>query len=205
MGRSPLPLRGARPSWRRLLAVGPVLLLCAVAALQVSLAATQSLSPWKGGGFGMFSTIDSPHGRVLRIYLVRGDQATPIAAPDMLRSLVQAARTIPTEDRLRALAVRLAQGTWVPLEVESAPARYSSLVAEEGADRAPAGAGRYALAGLLRMLGEHESAAPDAVAFDAVRVELWKTRFDADTAELHLWKYLDLTAMAPRGAEEARP
>ena len=42
-------------AWRSWL---PVALLLVVAGVQVALVKTEGLSPWKGGGFGMFSTTD---------------------------------------------------------------------------------------------------------------------------------------------------
>ena len=39
--------------WRRL----PIILLVSIAILQINLAHSIELSPWKGGGFGMFSVI----------------------------------------------------------------------------------------------------------------------------------------------------
>ena len=36
------------------------LILCGIALVQFVLAHTVDLSPWKGGGFGMFSTVDTP-------------------------------------------------------------------------------------------------------------------------------------------------
>ncbi len=45
-------------------------LLVLVACLQLWRAHTQHLTPWKGGGFGMFSTVDAPGKRILRTYLV---------------------------------------------------------------------------------------------------------------------------------------
>ena len=40
-------------------------LLLAVAAVQLALTRTSHLSPWKGGGFGMFATLDGPGSRRL--------------------------------------------------------------------------------------------------------------------------------------------
>lgn len=53
----------------RVLPFLPPLLLVAVALVQLGLAHTTSLSPWKMGGFGMFSTSDSPGFRVHRVKL----------------------------------------------------------------------------------------------------------------------------------------
>lgn len=43
----------------------PSLLLIVIAGLQLFLVAHFNLSPWKGGGFGMFASIDSPGMRVV--------------------------------------------------------------------------------------------------------------------------------------------
>ncbi|MEM8598280.1 MAG: hypothetical protein AAGF99_00025 [Bacteroidota bacterium] len=45
-------------------------LLVLIAGWQIYRAHMQYLTPWKGGGFGMFSTVDGPTNRVLRTYLV---------------------------------------------------------------------------------------------------------------------------------------
>ncbi len=45
-------------------------LLVLVACLQLWRAHAHHLTPWKGGGFGMFSTADSPGKRTLRTYLI---------------------------------------------------------------------------------------------------------------------------------------
>jgi hypothetical protein len=46
----------------------PVLLLVVIAGVQIVLAVHRDLNPWKGGGFGMFSTVDSPAGRHLEVF-----------------------------------------------------------------------------------------------------------------------------------------
>ncbi len=45
----------------------PAILLIVVAVAQIILAKTADLSPWKGGGFGMFATIDGTAFRHMRI------------------------------------------------------------------------------------------------------------------------------------------
>ena len=54
----------------------PVALLLAVAGAQMTLARTAGLSPWKGGGFGMFSTTDDAGRRRVRVF---------VSAPDVRR------------------------------------------------------------------------------------------------------------------------
>src|SRR5262245_46384965 len=52
--------------WRALL---PAALLLAVAVTQVVLARVADLSPWKGGGFGMFATNDGAAFRYVRLFV----------------------------------------------------------------------------------------------------------------------------------------
>jgi hypothetical protein len=54
--------------WRNRAQLLPVLLLLCVALHQLRLVYTTDLSPWSGGGFGMFSTTDAPSDRHLYIY-----------------------------------------------------------------------------------------------------------------------------------------
>lgn len=51
-------------------AVVPAAVLLLVAAVQMVRANRTNQSPWKGGGFGMFSSIDSPGERFVRIKLI---------------------------------------------------------------------------------------------------------------------------------------
>lgn len=53
-------------NWRALL---PTVLLLAVAVTQVGLVKVADLSPWKGGGFGMFATTDGGSFRYVRLFV----------------------------------------------------------------------------------------------------------------------------------------
>jgi hypothetical protein len=83
----------------------PAALMLLVAAAQTRLVESAQLSPWKGGGFGMFSTTDGgPHRRV-RIYLDAGgslQSVTPRSSE--LRELAEKAGTMPTPRMLERLA-----------------------------------------------------------------------------------------------------
>lgn len=66
----------ARGDWgrrARLLALLPSMLLIVVALGQITCAKTSLLSPWKGGGFGMFSALDGISHRPLRVFAVMAD------------------------------------------------------------------------------------------------------------------------------------
>jgi hypothetical protein len=93
-------------------AVGPALLL-AVLASHVSLRTSANLTPWKGGGFGMFSTIDSPATRQVRVDLQGDDGETPVAVPAGFTALANEVRAAPSTERLADLARSLAGQAWV--------------------------------------------------------------------------------------------
>jgi hypothetical protein len=86
----------------------PILLLCVVALHQVYLVHAQGLSPWKGGGFGMFSTTDSSQGRRLRVTVSGPAGEREIDLPDPLWGEASLASILPSERRLRALAQAIA-------------------------------------------------------------------------------------------------
>lgn len=94
------------PRGPRLLPFLPPILLCVVAATQVYLTRTHHLSPWKGGGFGMFSTNDGESRRV-EVWLEgpQGNRRLEMAS-DLSASRVAA---YPSEGRLRDLARRVAK------------------------------------------------------------------------------------------------
>ena len=76
-----------------------------VAAAQVRLVETAQLSPWKGGGFGMFASTDGGSSRRVRVYLVdEGVEQSVTPASPALRRLAQRAGILPTRTRLEKLA-----------------------------------------------------------------------------------------------------
>ncbi len=57
-------------------------LLAAIAITQLLFSYHRSaFSTWNGGGFGMFSTLDSPDNRLLRIHLVTEHSEIPVRLP----------------------------------------------------------------------------------------------------------------------------
>ncbi|NEO91587.1 MAG: hypothetical protein F6K56_15635 [Moorea sp. SIO3G5] len=88
-------------------------LLATVALVQQYASHQLSLTPWKGGGFGMFSTVDSPAARFLRIYIVTDEGKTQVKLPKWLGKLATEVRTIPTKNRLLRLTRELAQSQWI--------------------------------------------------------------------------------------------
>ena len=123
----------------RLRVVAPVLALVLVAANQIRLARATPLSPWKGGGFGMFSTTDSPGARRLRVVVHAADGTREVEIPERLVKLAAKAVVLPDRSRLERLAralVRLEQRTGAEIdriEIEVHGRRYApaTLLATE--------------------------------------------------------------------------
>jgi len=104
----PVRVRPAAPLRERLLRELPSALLAALACAQIGLACGAQLSPWKGGGFGMFATNDHGAFRSVRVYALRGGEERPVEIPsDLLRREIRA-RELPNEGALRRLAQALA-------------------------------------------------------------------------------------------------
>jgi hypothetical protein len=80
-----------------------------VAINQTRLVFTESLSPWSGGGFGMFSTTDAATDRHLHVYQVTSRLRRELNLPAELDDAVRRALTLPSERQLRMLAALLTE------------------------------------------------------------------------------------------------
>ena len=89
---------------RRTLTALPAMLLLAVAAGQMTLATTAGLSPWKGGGFGMFASVDGLPFRWLRVYLTAPERSEELAMPLSLEADARRVLTWPHDQALDRLA-----------------------------------------------------------------------------------------------------
>jgi hypothetical protein len=110
MARSPLVRAAAAP-----------LLLAVVVASHVSLRASADLTPWKGGGFGMFSTIDSPGTRIVRVELDSDLGRVPVAVPARFEDLATEVTAAPSTGRLVRLGEELASQLWAVPRLAPAP------------------------------------------------------------------------------------
>jgi len=126
---------GAGVGFGRRLGLLPPLLLVLVAASQAFCVAQGKLSPWKGGGFGMFSTVDSPPGRRLAVQLTDVDGKSYFirldggSLPFFNSTWIQHTVGWPTLERLEDLA-------WAVLD-----APISTLVRTGAATQPPVGPG----------------------------------------------------------------
>jgi hypothetical protein len=82
----------------------PSLILTVVAISQIALARTVALTPWKGGGFGMFSTLDHGAFRGVDVVVEAADRSEAQVIPPSLEEIAARAATCPSEWLLRRLA-----------------------------------------------------------------------------------------------------
>ena len=81
----------------------PALLLVVVAVLQISLARMGPLSPWKGGGFGMFASLDGESFRTLRVLVEAPDRSEEILLPTSLHTLGTKVEMFPSDGMVARL------------------------------------------------------------------------------------------------------
>lgn len=130
------------------------------------------LTVWKGGGMGMFASIDGPSTRLIKVYLIAPDGALlPVSSlsPDLER-LSYRASVEPRNDNLQALAAAVNRRHWVwtgVREVDPPPL----------ADRGHAAAGPITIPQIGPAAG---SSSLRPVAFTGTRLELVKIGFDLD-------------------------
>lgn len=82
----------------------PPTLLVVVALCQVVLARTSALTPWKGGGFGMFSTLDHGAYRGVVAIVEAPERSETLEIPPSLEELSARAAACPSDWLLGQLA-----------------------------------------------------------------------------------------------------
>ena len=82
----------------------PTVLLLVVASTQMMLARTALLSPWKGGGFGMFASVDGMPFRWARMYVTAPERSEELAVPASLEDQAHRVVTWPHPAAVRGLA-----------------------------------------------------------------------------------------------------
>ncbi len=92
--------------WR---ATFPVVVLLTVGCVQLLFARTAGLSPWKGGGFGMFSTTDDAGRRHVRVFVSAPERSEEIAISPSLEDAARRAAVWPTDAALSRLARRVVE------------------------------------------------------------------------------------------------
>jgi hypothetical protein len=98
----------------------PPLLLAAVALHQLWLVEREGMSAWCGGGFGMFSTTDGWGTRHLHAVALSPAFRTSLEIPEQLAEDAKRTLALPTQERLRALGLALAEQAPHDLEAPEA-------------------------------------------------------------------------------------
>jgi len=86
----------------------PAALLAGVSVVQIVLAATLHLSAWKGGGFGMFSTLDHGAFRGVNVVVEAPERSEQVEIASSLQSEAARAVALPVDWLLRDLAAGIA-------------------------------------------------------------------------------------------------
>ena len=170
------------------------LLLLGVALTQMVMAHTLQLSPWKGGGFGMFSTVDSPGMRFLAIRArdVDGQEIQVILeetpGPRELRRFA----SLPKRAFLVELAEWLLEQELVAIE-NHLVATARTLEAQNPGLSLPAAAS--VLADLpvyrVRRAGDPTPAEGSVRRLSGVRLEAWRLRVEPDTLRVFCEQLLE--------------
>ena len=85
------------------------MLLVLIAVNQLILANFFNLSPWLGGGYGMFSTTDVGSNRHIHIYAKSEGILKELIYPRDLKDIVIRTKSFPTDTNLRRLARRISE------------------------------------------------------------------------------------------------
>ena len=92
------------PRWAEAI---PAALLAVVACVQIALVRTTNLTPWKGGGFGMFSTLDHAAFRRISIVVDAPDRSEALDIPDSLQEIAARVANCPADWMLRRFATEI--------------------------------------------------------------------------------------------------
>jgi hypothetical protein len=82
----------------------PAAVLVLVAVVQIGVSRVADLTPWKGGGFGMFSSLDHGAFRGVDIVLDGPDRSEALEIPPSLEELAARAANLPADWLLGRLA-----------------------------------------------------------------------------------------------------
>ena len=94
--------------WRVLPWLAPALLV-AIALHQIALVYAADLSPWKGGGYGMFSTTDHGGARFVRVYALGAGGERRVPIPPNLVNRTYRVRDLPRPAALERLGREMAR------------------------------------------------------------------------------------------------
>lgn len=186
--------------------------LLALALLQLFLGRFHDLTPWKGGGFGMFSTVDGPSSRSIRVYLETPDGEIATRLPDWIRNREKYAVSFPARFRLQSIADEVARSHWHYIRGDGwaedgvrvdpgAEAKGPEEKAEEAEEKPGKRPDREGPAPYPRVSSRRPEAEPRddrvPIVVKAVRLEVWRNLYDRKTDLITQEKIAEVRAEAP--------
>jgi len=183
-----------------LMYIAPVL-LCVIATNQIYRVHKSGQSPWKGGGFGMFTSVDSPQTRFVKCYAMTDDGEYQLPVPNSIQRFAVLARIVPTKQNLELLGRAFLKVTWAssayfdrvreqilerivvqdiqdPDALGDAASPTNSAVVTEGVSIGS----RHSIRALKP--GSQLPKAHELVTLNSVRVEVWRYTFDYNSKRL---------------------
>ncbi len=136
---------------------------------------TYDLSTWQGGGFGMFSSVDTIDSRFFKVYLHVDHETIPIQLKGAFNKQVTISRAEPTEENLKKLAQQIYQANWI----------HSGTFTLD-----PQSQDNYRPV-LVFIHKAHIKNTEQPVNIEGIVLELWKTRFDSKTNTIETYKYTE--------------
>lgn len=189
------PLRAtAKKAWEVLAPFVAPFVLTTIAVTQLMVSYPRAtLSAWKGGGFGMFSTLDSQDDRFLRIFLITGREEIPARLPPDEVARGEKLAVTGEESLAIALAHTLIDARWVSSVEQCQPGASASEQSSpayspaEGLAEAPAVASAHVLKN-----GEILKPGESQITVKGLRVELWKLDFRKPEAAFGKQKLMEI-------------
>mgnify|MGYP005838225907 CR=1 FL=1 len=155
--------------------------------MQMYLAHTAYLTPWKGGGFGMFAAIDSPSMRVIWVEALT--EEGEVINLDLFRTLnvstIRSLRSLPRQKDLEQIAPQLLAKSVVPTTVRQ-QAAYNKLQTENTNLQLHNQFSVLNSQPLYKLKSVNDPVLPEIIkTITAVRLQWWRLRFDH--SQRRLW------------------
>ncbi len=167
-------------------------LLVVIGFIQLYLSHTIELSPWKGGGFGMFAAVDSPSMRVLSAEGISQDNQHLWldVLDDLDNATRQRIRSLPKSGDLEQIAAQLVDHEVVPMGARNRSA-YQTFVSQNPTAQElpiPGLSSDQQDAPVYRLKHSNDLANVEdsTKILKAVRLQWWRVRFDDTQANLRV-------------------
>lgn len=138
---------------------------------------TFDLSTWQGGGFGMFSSVDTIYSRFIKIYLKIDGKIVPVELKgdtDDLGKLATIVRAEPTQENLHKLTQLIYAANWIQ------SGSYTKNPNVQNTYRP-----------VLKISNNREPESRQQIKIDSAHLELWKTQFNSDTNSITTYKHTE--------------